>query len=115
MKLSLVLLVLGACGLAVSVYAFQGRHSGQDADRQTTYYANGQVRSELTYADGRMEGAATRYYADGKKLAEGSYRAGKMDGSWTFWKPDGAIDGARSGVYVDGERKAAAAADDASR
>ena len=115
MKLPHLLLVLGASGLAVSVYALQGRKSDSDGDKQTTYYANGQIRSEATYIAGRIEGKSTRYYADGKKLAEGNYRAGKMDGEWIFWKPDGAIDAERSGLYVDGGKKLADEATDPSR
>jgi hypothetical protein len=114
MKLPHLLLVLGISGLAVSVYALQGRKVDGDGDRQTTYYANGQVRSEASYVAGRMEGKSTRYYADGKKLAEGSYRAGRMDGEWTFWKPDGAVDAERSGLYVDGGRQLADQANESS-
>ena len=112
MKLSHLLLVLGAAGLAVSVYALQGRRSEEEGDKQTTYYANGQIKSETACLDGRSEGMCTRYYADGKKQAEGNYRAGRMDGEWTFWKPDGTVDSERSGSYSAGERQGAGASQD---
>jgi antitoxin component YwqK of YwqJK toxin-antitoxin module len=110
MKLSHLLLVLGASGLAVSVYALQGRKSDGPGDQQTTYYSNGQIRSETAYQDGHMEGPSTRYYSDGKKLATGTYQAGKMEGEWVFWKADGALDMERSGTYVAGEKQAASTA-----
>jgi antitoxin component YwqK of YwqJK toxin-antitoxin module len=113
MKLPHLLLLLGASGLAVSVYALQG-HKDEGGDKQTTYYSNGQIKSETCCLAGRSEGKSTRYYPDGKKLAEGNYKAGKMDGEWTFWNQDGSVDPDRSGTFTGGERQGAAAAQDTS-
>jgi hypothetical protein len=114
MKLSHLLMILGASGLAVSVYALQKSHAANDADTQTTYYANGQVRSETTYSDGNREGTSTRYYSDGKKLAEGPVSQGRMEGEWTFWRQDGAIDKDRSGQYHAGTKQVSEGAADPS-
>ena len=110
MKLPYVLLIVGVAGLAVSVHALQTRGSRDDLGMTTTYYANGQVRTESTLVSGRREGASTSYYADGKKMSEGAFTAGKMEGPWTFWRADGSLDAERTGEYRDGEKQAAAAA-----
>jgi hypothetical protein len=105
MKLPYLLLIAGVAGLAVSVHALQTRGSAGDDGKQTTYYANGQVRSETALIEGRREGASTSYYSDGRKMAEGAYSAGKMEGPWTFWRADGTVDSARTGGYHDGEKQ----------
>ena len=50
------------------------------------------------------EGPAIRWSRNGTKIEEGSYRDGKRDGRWTYWKDDGSIDEARSGVYRNDAR-----------
>jgi antitoxin component YwqK of YwqJK toxin-antitoxin module len=109
MKLPHVLLILGVSGLAVSVYALQGRLSAAAGNNQSTYYANGQVQSQTEYVDGQREGTTRRFYADGARMAEGQYAAGKMEGRWTFWLPGGEIDRERTGDYHDGKKRAESA------
>jgi antitoxin component YwqK of YwqJK toxin-antitoxin module len=105
MKLPYVLLIVGVAGLAVSVHALQTRGSNGDGGVQTTYYANGQVRTESTLVNGKRDGASTSYFSDGKKMSAGAYSAGKMEGAWTFWRADGSLDAERTGDYRDGEKQ----------
>jgi hypothetical protein len=46
----------------------------------------------------------THWYTEGRPQSEGCYQDGRRQGHWTFWTPDGAVDPARTGQYVDGER-----------
>ena len=109
MKLSLVLLVLGAAGFATTLG--HSRAAGREGGSvQTAYYANGQVLSETSVRDGEKDGPYRRYYADGTPMAEGAYRDGLADGVWTWWTEQGGLDRERSGLYAAGRRVADAPA-----
>jgi len=70
----------------------------------TSYFANGQLQSEIALEDGRKQGPCKRWFANGQLEAEGRYEAGRMEGEWSFWLADGSVDSARTGVYRAGER-----------
>lgn len=97
MKLTLALLLAGFLGLIATVGARSER-----PDAQTTYFANGQIKSEIQFEDGRREGAARRWFADGTLQAEGEYVGGEAEGRWTWYRADGSVDEARSGIYRAG-------------
>ncbi len=97
MKLTLALLFAGSLGLIATVGARSERPNAQ-----TTYFANGQVKSEVLFEDGRREGPARRWFADGTLQAEGEYAQGEAEGRWTWYRPDGSVDEARSGLYRAG-------------
>lgn len=54
-----------------------------------SYYPNGVLSSEGTYADGEEQGLWTVYHPNGKMAARGRYENGKEVGPWEFWDDDG--------------------------
>ena len=79
---------------------------------RTSYYENGQKRTEGTYKDGELDGKWTRWHENGQKWMEGTYKDGdlinmtewyengqknsevtfkdgKEDGMWTGWHDNG--------------------------
>jgi antitoxin component YwqK of YwqJK toxin-antitoxin module len=104
MKITSLLLFVGALGLGATLLFGQGRESGADANAQTTYFASGQLESRVEYADGRRSGLASRYFANGTKQSEGRFSAGLMEGEWKFWNADGSLDAERTGTYHAGDK-----------
>lgn len=104
MQLRQFFLALGVIGIAGWAYDMHASAAAREVPAQTTYYANGQMRSRIEYQDGHRQGLGTAWYASGAKQAEGTYTDGRMEGSWTFWLPDGSLDAERSGIYRDGLR-----------
>lgn len=109
MKLTSILVLVGALGLGATILLGQGRDGGSDENAQTTYFASGQLESRVEYVEGRREGLAQRYFANGTKQSEGHFAAGLMEGDWSFWNADGSLDADRTGTYKAGERIANAA------
>lgn len=57
--------------------------------RWTTFYDNGNKRSEGGYLDGEMHGAFCLYYEDGTLREQGQYVRGRAHGRWTKWDARG--------------------------
>lgn len=94
-------------GIVGWAYNLRASAAAREVPAQTTYYANGQIRSRIEYRDGHRDGIGASWYASGAKQAEGAYSDGQMEGSWTFWLPDGTLDAERSGLYRQGLRLSA--------
>jgi len=102
MKVQILFVLVGLAGLVASVGTIA---SARESDRRdASYYANGQVESECSYEDGRREGPYHRFAPDGTPVVAGEYKADRMDGRWSYWRKDGSLDAARSGLYRAGER-----------
>lgn len=81
----------------------------------TTYYSNGNLKSEITYENNRPDGHAKIYYENGKLSEEGIWRGTKWVGEYNFYHENGnkayewnfAENGKRSGeqkyFYEDGK------------
>ena len=74
---------------------------------RTSYYENGQKRTEGTYKDGELDGKWTRWHENGQKKRETTYKDGKEDGKGTWWYENGQKeleynykDGDRDGKYT---------------
>jgi antitoxin component YwqK of YwqJK toxin-antitoxin module len=67
-------------------------------------YLGGAKAVVTTFVDGVETGTRTLYFSDGSRRAEGSMLAGKREGRWTYWKSDGTINEAWSGLYVNDEK-----------
>ena len=69
----------------------------------TSWYENGQKKSEETYKDGK--GALTWWNVGDLRIIDGNYKDGMMDGKWTFWYANGqkALEGAYKSGYRDGK------------
>ena len=62
----------------------------QDATEvRKDYYANGTLKSELTYFDGQLNGVCTWYFPNGKPQLEAGYKDNKMDGQLRRWYENG--------------------------
>ena len=66
----------------------------EDGERDglnTTWYENGQKRTEITYKDGKEDGLSTWWYQyeNGQKRWEGTYKDGKKEGLFTNWYENG--------------------------
>ena len=62
---------------------------GKRQGRWTTWFDNGQKRSEGGYLDGEMHGPFTLWYESGNKREEGQYVRGRAHGLWTKWDEQG--------------------------
>ena len=56
---------------------------------ETTFYANGQRKSEGNYDNGRQDGLWVQWYEDGQKQSEGNYVYGRQEGLWMRWHANG--------------------------
>ena len=63
----------------------RGRREG----RWTTWFDNGNKRSEGGYLDGEMHGPFTLWYETGNKREEGQYVRGRAHGRWVKWDEQG--------------------------
>ena len=53
--------------------------------KATYYHANGKVKQEGFYKDGKVHGKWISYAENGKKLSLGEYKNGQKSGKWFFW------------------------------
>ena len=70
---------------------------------QRSYWANGKLKSEQRYVDGKLDGAYKTWYENGQVFQDGQYANGMMDGSWLIFYPDGQL--ASKAVYDKGTGK----------
>ena len=70
---------------------------------QRSYWANGKLKSEQRYIDGKLDGAYKTWYENGQVFQDGQYANGMMDGSWLIFYPDGQL--ASKAVYDKGTGK----------
>lgn len=68
----------------------------------TSWYQNGQKRSEHTYHEGKLSGLSTKWFENGQKMDQGNYRDGKLHGLWIFWDQRG--NEIQREIYKDGLR-----------
>ena len=98
-KLSLLLwglLIFASCNNSV-------QPSEEDDGMQRTYWANGKLKSECRYVDGKLDGLYKTWYENGQVFQDGQYAKGMMDGSWLIFYPDGQL--ASKAVYDKGTGK----------
>lgn len=53
--------------------------------KATYYHANGNIKQEGFYKDGKVHGQWVSYNESGEKLSLGEYTDGKKSGKWFFW------------------------------
>lgn len=58
-------------------------------EKQLYYYPNGQLKTALTFTEGKFDGPVLLYYPDGAKKREVNYKQGKRHGSEWMWSPEG--------------------------
>ena len=80
--------------------------SYKDGDREgksTFWYPNGEIKSEISYKDGEKEGKSTAWYQSGQKISEVDYKNGKKEGKYINWFENSQKRGVEN--YLDGKRK----------
>jgi len=92
---------LGLVGLAAATGTLLG-DAGDDGGVRISRHGNGAPKESTCFVDGLRDGPTTRWYADGQLRAEGLFEHGEMVGEWIWYRPDGEVDLARSGLYQDG-------------
>ena len=85
--LSVCLLFFSLAGCA-TVQPKNGHHE--------TYFRNGQLKEEMTYIDGQLNGIDREYYATGVFKSVKSYRNGRLDGVCRNFRADGSLESATS-------------------
>lgn len=65
------------------------------------YYEDGNVRSKVSYKNGKKEGRAVGYYPSGQLYYEGDYREGRREGSWKYYSEYGGLL-SHTGTYKNG-------------
>ncbi len=63
--------------------------------------ADGKIKAEGSFTNGRQTGRWTYYYDDGTKKAEGEYRDDLREGKWTEWNDRGEV--AAQLIYRNGK------------
>lgn len=66
--------------------------------------ADGVLKSRIAYELGVRQGKAEWFHADGSPWIIGAHKDGKRSGRFTYTNPDGSVDAAWSGEYVDDRR-----------
>ena len=88
------ILYLNNCTMYEESYK-DGKHIG----KHTTWFEDGQIRSEKNYNNGKAEGKHTAWYENGQKNFELNYKENWWDGKQTFWHADGQVQ--RESNYKD--------------
>lgn len=58
---------------------------------QEYYYENGQVKSQIQYSEGLLNGKTTLYFPDGRKKREIEFKQGKLHGWERLWNEQGIL------------------------
>lgn len=53
------------------------------------YRNSSQIKAEMHYKDGLLDGSWTSYYVDGKIKQKGEYKGGMFNGKWESWSNNG--------------------------
>lgn len=67
------------------------------------YYPNGELKSELTYRNGKLNGNACWYFTNGNKKMECNYSNGQIEGKMKSWHFNGNIN--REENYILNKRE----------
>ena len=80
-------------------------------DIKKDFWENGNLRSELSYDAGKLNGSCTWYYENGQKEQEAFYSDNRLNGIMRRWHPNGRIESEM--LYVEGKRDGTAITYDA--
>ena len=73
------------------VCIYLGKGEGRKLIKETTFYANKQMKMEGTYKDNKRDGKWTYWHENGKVWSEGFFKNGKSDGKRTTYFENGKI------------------------
>ncbi len=66
------------------------------------YFPNGDLKSEVSLKDGKMEGLYVQYAENGTQILQANYKSDLANGAWTEWHPNGKVK--KSFTYKNGIR-----------
>ena len=89
---------------AGAVVASREYAAGEPHGRSRIWAPEGTLIEEAVFADGRKTGPARTWYASGAAQSEGRFREGARQGRWIYWRKDGSLNEAWSGLYEDDVR-----------
>ncbi len=76
---------------AISCYVHQQKDIKPDGTWRW-WYESGQLQSEETYKNGKLDGTTWReWYESGQLQSEETYKNGKLDGTWREWYESGQL------------------------
>jgi antitoxin component YwqK of YwqJK toxin-antitoxin module len=82
-------MIIAGLLLSAGVLSAQKTETKYEVENQiikaTYYYANGTIKQEGFYKDGKLQGNWTAYNEDGTKQSIGQYENGQKVGKWLFW------------------------------
>lgn len=70
---------------------WEEHYDAGELDWRTEYGVDGELKSEVHFAEGRREGVATWFYSDGTPRNRLMYDAGTRNGPSVSWHPNGAM------------------------
>lgn len=82
--------------------AVEIKSTGPNRYQRTSWYSNGQLKSQIDYVSGKMDGLFTLWDVNGHKVREGNLLHGVHDGLWLSWHENGQL--ATSVLYKNGLR-----------
>ena len=91
---------------AAQVIASRQYAAGELHGTTRIWAADGTLIEEAVYAEGRKTGPARTWYSSGSAQSEGRFDGGARRGRWIYWRKDGALNEAWSGLYEDDVRVA---------
>ena len=65
--------------------------SGQQCSNWTQWWDNGNLRSEVVWQSGKINGSVTNYFPNGHKAVTGQANQDKKVGEWTWWDNEGNV------------------------
>jgi antitoxin component YwqK of YwqJK toxin-antitoxin module len=81
-------------GMLVSasfLLAFSWSAIGYGEEPVREYYANGKVKSEQSFKDGKLDGSFKVYFDSGRLRKEGAYKNGKREGPFKTYHENGQL------------------------
>ncbi|MEC7231695.1 MAG: hypothetical protein VXW31_02020, partial [Planctomycetota bacterium] len=87
-----------------AVVASREYAAGEPHGRSRIWSPEGTLIEEAVFADGRKTGPAQTWYASGAHQSEGRFQEGARQGRWLYWRKDGSLNEAWSGLYEDDVR-----------
>jgi len=69
--------------------------------KESTFYENGQIKTEENFKDGKLYGLQTEWYENGQKAAEGYAKDDALEGKATYWNESGQID--KEAIFKNGK------------
>ena len=68
------------------------------------YFDNGQLSDKGNFKNGKIEGAMVSYHKNGQLSGKGNFKNGKAEGVWVGYYKDGTVRKKWTGTFKNGEK-----------